>query len=90
MILAKGVDKGPLQRCKGRLGLVGVRVGSPQRLSRLLMAPSTTLWWLTLMGLPESAVLPARLPPYGEHLGTGEGHESGALAIGETWEPATV
>ena len=43
---------------KGRFGLAGVRVGSPERLSRLLMALTIALSWLTLMGLPESGVLP--------------------------------
>lgn len=42
---------------KGRFGLAGVRVGSPERLSRLLMALTIALSWLTLMGLPESGVL---------------------------------
>jgi len=40
---------------KGRFGLAGVRVGSPERLSRLLMALTIALSWLTLMGLPERA-----------------------------------
>jgi hypothetical protein len=35
-----------------------VRVGCPQRLGRLLMALTIALSWLTLMGLPESGVLP--------------------------------
>ncbi len=43
---------------KGRFGLAGVRVGSAERLSRLLMALTIALSWLTLMGLPESGVLP--------------------------------
>lgn len=43
---------------KSRFGLKGVRVGSPERLSRLLMALSIALSWLTLMGLPEGGVLP--------------------------------
>jgi Transposase DDE domain len=37
---------------KSRFGLGRVRVGSPKRLSRLLMALSFALTWLTLMGLP--------------------------------------
>jgi len=36
---------------KSRFGLGRVRVGSPERLSRLLMALSIALSWLTLMGL---------------------------------------
>ena len=43
---------------KSRFGLARVRVGSPERLSRLLMALSVALTWLSLMGLPESGVLP--------------------------------
>jgi hypothetical protein len=43
---------------KSRFGLARVRVGSPERLSRLLMALSIALTWLTLVGLPESGVLP--------------------------------
>lgn len=39
---------------KGRFGLSGVRVGTPERLSRLLMALTIALSWLTLMSLPES------------------------------------
>jgi hypothetical protein len=38
--------------------LAGVRVDSPERLGRLLMALSIALCWLTLMGLPESGLLP--------------------------------
>ncbi len=37
---------------KSRFGLARVRVGSPKRLSRLLMALTIALSWLTLMGLP--------------------------------------
>jgi len=36
---------------KSRFGLARVRVGSPKRLSRLLMALTIALSWLTLMGL---------------------------------------
>ena len=43
---------------KSRFGLARVRVGSPERLSRLLMALSVALTWLSLMGLPESGLLP--------------------------------
>jgi hypothetical protein len=43
---------------KSRFGLKRVRVGSPERLSRLLMASTIALSWLTLMGLPESGLLP--------------------------------
>lgn len=43
---------------KSRFGLKRVRVSSPERLSRLLMALTIALSWLTLMGLPESGLLP--------------------------------
>jgi DDE family transposase len=43
---------------KSRFGLARVRVGCPRRLCRLLMALTIALSWLTLMGLPESGVLP--------------------------------
>ena len=44
---------------KSRFGLGRVRVGCPKRLSRLLMALSLAITWLTLMGLPGgSGVLP--------------------------------
>ena len=43
---------------KGRFGLAEVRVGCPKRLSRLLMALTVALAWLTLMGLPEVGVMP--------------------------------
>ena len=43
---------------KNRFGLAGVRVGSPERLGRLLMALTIAVCWLTLMGLPESGLLP--------------------------------
>jgi hypothetical protein len=39
---------------KGRFGLARVRVGTPERLSRLLMALTIALSWLSLMALPES------------------------------------
>jgi hypothetical protein len=39
---------------KGRFGLARVRVGTPERLGRLLMALTIALSWLTLMTLPES------------------------------------
>lgn len=39
---------------KSRFGLAGVRVGTPERLGRLLMALTVALSWLTLMALPES------------------------------------
>lgn len=37
---------------KSRFGLARARVGRPERLSRLLMALTIALSWLTLMGLP--------------------------------------
>jgi hypothetical protein len=43
---------------KSRFGLGRVRVGCPKRLSRLLMALSLALSWLTLMGLPGGSVAP--------------------------------
>jgi hypothetical protein len=43
---------------KGRFGLDEVRVGCPKRLSRLLVALTVALAWLTLMGLPEVGVMP--------------------------------
>jgi Transposase DDE domain len=43
---------------KSRFGLARVRVGCPERLSRLLIALSIALSWLTLMGLPEGGVVP--------------------------------
>ena len=43
---------------KSRFGLARVKVGSPERLGRLLMALTIALSWLTLMGLPEGGVLP--------------------------------
>lgn len=43
---------------KGRFGLDEARVGSPERLSRLLMALTIALSWLTLAALPEIGALP--------------------------------
>ena len=43
----------PFKDAKSRFGLKGVGVGSPQRLSRLLMTLTIALSWLTLMGLPK-------------------------------------
>ena len=43
---------------KSRFGLARVQVGSAERLSRLLMALTIALSWLTLMGLPEIGALP--------------------------------
>lgn len=42
---------------KSRFGLARVKVGCPERLSRLLMALTITVSWLSLMGLPEGGVL---------------------------------
>jgi hypothetical protein len=36
---------------KSRSGLAGVRAGSSERLSRLLMAPTIALSWLTLIAV---------------------------------------
>jgi Transposase DDE domain len=43
---------------KSRFGLSRVRVGCPERLSRLLMGLTIALGWLTLAALPEIGVLP--------------------------------
>jgi hypothetical protein len=43
---------------KSRFGLAGVKVGCPERLSRLLMALTIALGWLTLAALPEIGALP--------------------------------
>src|SRR5204862_5079582 len=43
---------------KGRSGLAGVMVGCYKLLSRLLVALTVALGWLTLMGLPEVGVMP--------------------------------
>jgi len=45
---------------KGRFGLARVQIGCPERLSRLLMALTIALSWLTLMGLPEVGAMPRR------------------------------
>jgi Transposase DDE domain len=42
---------------KSRFGLARVKVGCPERLSRLLMGLTIALSWLTLIGLPEGGVL---------------------------------
>jgi hypothetical protein len=42
---------------KSRFGLARVKVGCPERLSRLLMGLTIALSWLTLMGLPEGGVV---------------------------------
>jgi hypothetical protein len=44
---------------KSRFGLKRVRIGSSERLSRVLRGLTIALSWLTLMGLPEGGVLPA-------------------------------
>jgi hypothetical protein len=45
---------------KSRFGLARVQVGCPERLSRLLMALTIALAWLTLAALPEIGALPRR------------------------------
>jgi hypothetical protein len=45
---------------KSRFGLARVQIRCPERLSRLLMALSIALSWLTLMALPEIGALPRR------------------------------
>ncbi|ABG04851.1 hypothetical protein Rxyl_2493 [Rubrobacter xylanophilus DSM 9941] len=57
-------DRAALQKDakKSRFGLGEVRVGSPERLSRLLAALSIALSWLTLAALPEIGALPKGFP----------------------------
>lgn len=43
-----------------RFHLKGVRIGSPERLTRLLLALTIALCWLALAALPESSALPPR------------------------------
>jgi Transposase DDE domain len=43
---------------KSRFGLARAQVRCPERLSRLLMALTLALSWLTLMGLPEGGAMP--------------------------------
>ena len=43
---------------KSRFGLKQVQVGCPERLSRLLVALTLALAWLTLAALPELGALP--------------------------------
>ncbi len=43
---------------KSQFGLKRVRVGSPERLERLLMALTIALCWLTLLGLSGNGALP--------------------------------
>jgi Transposase DDE domain len=45
---------------KSRLHLKHVRIGSPERLTRLLLALTIALCWLALAALPESSALPPR------------------------------
>jgi Transposase DDE domain len=45
---------------KGRFGLARVQVRCPERLSRLLMALTIAISWLSLMGLPEVGAMPTR------------------------------
>jgi hypothetical protein len=45
---------------KSRFGLAEVMVSCPKRLSRLLIALTVALGWLTLMGLPEGGAMPRR------------------------------
>ena len=49
---------------KSRFGLDRVRVGCPQRLSRLLAALTLALAWLTLAALPELGALPPGWPAH--------------------------
>ncbi len=44
---------------KSRFGLARVQVRCPERLSRLLMALTIALCWLTLMGLPGTGAMPS-------------------------------
>lgn len=43
---------------KSRFGLAEIRIGSPERLGRLLSALTIALSWLTLAALPEIGALP--------------------------------
>lgn len=45
---------------KSRFGLARVQIRCPQRLSRLLMALTISLSWLSLMALPEIGAMPRR------------------------------
>lgn len=59
MVLAeRGWIEQSFRDSKGRFGLDEVRVSCPKRLSRLLIALTVALGWLTLMGLPEVGVMP--------------------------------
>ena len=61
---------------KSRFGLARVRVGSPERLSRLLMALSVALTWLSLMVTRAAREVEAALargyPGCGKRLGANE------------------
>src|SRR4051812_33422470 len=54
----RGWKEQSFRDAKSRFGLSRVRVGSAERLSRLLMALTMALSWLTLMGLPKGGILP--------------------------------
>jgi hypothetical protein len=58
MVLAEGWVERSFKDSKSRFGLAKVQVGSPERLSRLLMALTIALSWLTLAALPEIGALP--------------------------------
>lgn len=59
MVLAEGLKvEQSFKDSKSRFGLARVQVGSPERLSRLLMALTIALSWLTLAALPEIGALP--------------------------------
>ncbi len=45
---------------KSRFGMARVQIRCPKRLSRLLMALTIALAWLSLMGLPGIGALPRR------------------------------
>jgi hypothetical protein len=59
LVLAKRVDRAVFLRdAKSCFRLKRVKVGSPERLGRLLVGLTIALCWLTLMALPEGGVLP--------------------------------
>ena len=59
MVPAAGLDRAVLFKdAKGRFGLARAQIRCPERLSRLLMALTVALSWLTLMGLPEGGAMP--------------------------------
>jgi hypothetical protein len=52
------IEQSSFRDSKSRFNLKGVKIGSPARLERLLMALGIALCWLTLLALPGSGALP--------------------------------